>query len=185
MTNIDYKKAANFWKEKERVEMPKDMLEAAVKLYLLENPVGALATGAEDFVRCTPLECNYHNELFWIFTEGGEKFVGLEKNKNVSLAFFDNKLGFENLKSVQVTGVAEVIEPMSDWYVAFAMAKNIPVKTLQKLADEGHPMHLICIKPTKMDVLFSEFKKMGYDSRQVLEFTNEPIHTKGIEGGTI
>ena len=32
------------------------------------------------------------------------------------------------------------------------------------------PMHLLCIKPVKMDVLFSEFKKLGYDSRQVLDY---------------
>ncbi len=32
-------------------------------------------------------------------------------------------------------------------------------------------MHRLCIDPVGMDVLFSEFKKQGYDSRQKLDFT--------------
>ena len=39
---------------------------------------------------------------------------------------------------------------------------------LQKLADEGRPMHLICIRPTHANVLCSKFKEEGYSSRQAL-----------------
>ncbi len=170
MANIDYEKAANFWKEKECVEMPEELLKKAVELYFYENPVCALATGIGDYVRCTPLEYTYYQDHFWIFTEGGEKFIGLAENKNVCLAIFDSTPTFGKLKSVQVMGTAEVIEPMSDAYARFAEYKKIPIKSLEKLASEGHPMHLLCIKPTRIDVLFSEFKELGYDSRQVLEF---------------
>ena len=81
-------------------------------------------------------------------------------------------MDFGELKSVQVMGVAKLIEPMSEEYVAHAEYKKIPVGALQKLADQGRPMYLICISPVRMDVLFSEFKKQGYDSRQVLEYTS-------------
>ena len=70
-------------------------------------------------------------------------------------------------------GKAEIIEPMSELYVAHAEYKKIPITALQKLADEGHPMHLLCITPAKADVLFSDFKKQGYDSRQALDFAKE------------
>ena len=63
MTSEEYKKAVDFWKAKEC----KEMLS----------------------VRCTPLEYSYHDGCFGIFTESGEKFIGLEKNKNVSLAVFE------------------------------------------------------------------------------------------------
>ena len=53
------------------------------------NVVCALAAGIGDYVRCTLLEYSYHDGQFWIFTEGGEKFIGLERNKNVSLAVFE------------------------------------------------------------------------------------------------
>ena len=95
--------------------------------------------------------------------------IGLEKNKNVSLAIYDKNPDFGELKSVQVMGVAELIEPMSDEYVAHAEYKKVPLAALQKLADKGKPMHLFCITPTKMDVLFSDFKKQGYSSRQKIE----------------
>ena len=168
MTTEEYKEAANYWKAKECREMPMEQLKPIVEEYLNTSSVCALATGTGDHVRCTPLEYSYHDGKFWIFTEGGEKFIGLEKNENVSLAVFDKNPSFGELKSVQVMGKAAIIEPMSAEYVAHAEYKKIPVAALQNLADQGKPMHLLCIKPVKMDVLFSEFKKKGYDSRQTI-----------------
>ena len=173
MTTEEYKSAVNFWKEKDRKEMPAEQLKKTVEDYLASSSVCALATGYGDYVRCTPLEYSYHDGKFWIFTEGGEKFIGLEKNANVSLAVFDKNPSFGELKSVQAMGKAEIIEPMSELYVAHAEYKKIPITALQKLADEGHPMHLLCITPARADVLFSDFKKQGYDSRQALDFAKE------------
>ena len=173
MTTEEYKEAANYWQAKERKEMPPEQLKPIVDEYLRASSVCALATGTGDYVRCTPLEYSYHDGKFWIFTEGGEKFIGLEKNDNVSLAVFDKNPSFGELKSVQVMGKVTIIEPMSAEYIAHAEYKKIPVAVLQKLADQGKPMHLLCIKPTKIDVLFSSFKKQGYDSRQILNFAND------------
>ena len=161
MTHEEYVKAA---KEKETVQMPEKELKEAIEKYVEANNTCALATGAGEFVRCTPIEYSYHDEKFWIFSEGGEKFTGLEKNENVSLAIFDKYDGFGTLKSVQITGKAELIEPFSEVYNAHAAYKKIPMQALEKL---NPPMHLICIRPVKVDALFSEFKKDGYDSRQV------------------
>ena len=173
MTTEEYKKAATYWTSKERKEMPKDQLKSIVEEYLSAGSVCALATGTGDYVRCTPLEYSYHDGEFWVFTEGGEKFIGLEKNNNVSLAVFDKNPSFGELKSVQVMGKATIIKPMSAEYVAHAEYKKVPVAALQKLFEQSRPMHLICITPVKMDVLFSDFKKQGYDVRQVLEYTKE------------
>ena len=173
MTTEEYRSAANFWKEKERTEMPAEQLKPIVEDYLAAGSVCALATGTGDYVRCTPLEYSYHDGKFWIFTEGGEKFIGLEKNSSVSLAVFDKNPAFGSLRSVQVMGCSEIVEPMSAEYIAHAEYKKIPVAALQKLADQGHAMHLLCITPVRMDVLFSDFKKQGFDSRQVLEYTKK------------
>ena len=172
MTTEEYKVAANYWKSKEYKKMPVEELKPVVEKFLCSSTVCALATGTGDYVRCTPLEYSFHDEKFWIFTEGGEKFIGLEKNKNVSLAVFEKNPNFGELKSVQVMGQAKLIEPMNEEYVAHAEYKKIPVAALQKLADEGRPMHLLCIQPVKMDILFSEFKKQGYDSRQELVYND-------------
>lgn len=170
MTHDEYVNAAEFWNNREYKEMPVDELKTIVDDFLSSSSVCVLATGYDEFVRCTPLEYSYHDGRLWIFTEGGEKFIGLEHNKNVSLAIFEKNPSFNELKSIQIMGKAEIIEPMSELYIAHALYKKIPAAALQKLLDQGRPMHLICITPTKLDILFSEFKKKGYDSRQKLYF---------------
>ena len=114
MTTDEYKAAADFWKTKERSEMPEEQLKPAVEEYLCSSNVCALATGTGDYVRCTPLEYSYHDNKFWIFTEGGEKFIGLAENNNVSLAVFEKNPDFGSLKSVQVMGIAGIIELMQN-----------------------------------------------------------------------
>lgn len=170
MTHDEYIKAAEFWNNREYKEMPKEELKTVVDDFLSSSSVCALATGFDKLVRCTPLEYSYHDGKIWIFTEGGEKFIGLEHNKNVSLAVFEKNPNFNELKSIQIMGKAEIIEPMSELYTQHANYKKIPLASLQKLLEQGHPMHLLCITLTKMDILFSEFKKKGYDSRQKLVF---------------
>ena len=167
MTHEQFKDAADYWKNKEQTAMPEDELERAVEDYINANNTCALATGTGDYVRCTPIEYSYHDGKFWMFSEGGEKFIGLENNDNVCLAIFDKYEGFGRLKSVQVMGKAEIIEPFSEIYNAHAKFKNIPVEALRKLES---PMHLICVTPVKMEVLFSDFKENGYSSRQTLEY---------------
>ena len=107
----------------------------------------------------------YHGGKFWMFSEGGRKFIGLEKNSHVCLAIYDKYDGFGNLRSLQVTGIAAMVEPFSEEYNAHAAFKKIPLDALKKLPS---PMNLICVTPTRIDALFSDFKKDGYSVRQVL-----------------
>lgn len=167
MTQEQFKQAAEYWNKKDRKLMPEEQVKEVVENYISDNNVCALATGTGDYVRCTPLEYSYHDGKFWIFSEGGEKFIGLAKNQNVCLAIFDGYDGFHNLKSIQVMGKAEIIEPFSERYNAHAQYKKIPISALEKLVT---PMNLICVTPTKIEALFSDFKKDGYDVRQTLNF---------------
>lgn len=118
-------------------------------------------------MRCTPIEYTYHHGAFWLFSEGGEKFSALEKNKNVCLAIFDKYEGFGKLKGMQVSGVAELVKPFSDEYNAAAEFRKIPLDALKKMP---HTMNLIKVQPKKIEFLNSDFKKDGADSRQKLEF---------------
>lgn len=166
MTHEQFKEVADYWNKKERTEMPKETLKQVIDAYVNANNTCALATGTGDYVRCTPIEYSFHDDKFWMFSEGGEKFIGLEKNANVCLAIFDKYDGFGNLKSVQVMGKAEMIEPFSDTYNAHVSYKKIPLTVLQKL---DSPMNLICVTPIEIEALFSDFKKDGYSSRQTLK----------------
>lgn len=173
MTHDEFVKAASFWDEKSGVKMDDSALKREVYDYLTSASVCALATGSGDYVRCTPLEYSFHDGAFWIFTEGGHKFISLEKNSNVSLAVFDNNPSFESLRSVQVTGWAEIVEPFSEKYLRHAEYRKIPLEALRKLSLEGHPMYLIAVHPIKADVLFSSFKKAGFDPRETLVFKSD------------
>ena len=167
MTHEEYQRAANHWKVVDAAghAMGRDALTAAVEDYLRASDTCALATGADSFVRCTPIEYVYRDGCFWMFSEGGEKFRGLEHNKNVCIAVFDTYNGFGNLKGMQVTGIAEVIEPFSEEYCAAATFRKIPIEALRKLPE---PMNLIKVSPTRIEFLNSDFKKDGFSSRQQL-----------------
>ena len=92
------------------------------------------------------------------FSEGGEKFAALEKNKNVSLVIFDKYQGFGNLKGMQVTGKAVMPKYFSEEYVRAAELRKIPISALKKLP---YPMNLIKIIPDKIEFTNSEFPKTG------------------------
>ena len=159
--------AACYWEEKDadNVKLEKAELQARIEAYILANNTCALATGTGEYVRCTPIEYSYHDGCFWMFSEGGKKFIGLAKNPQVCLAIYDTYEGFGKLHGLQVMGRAELVEPFSERYNAHAAFKKIPLSALQKLSS---PMHLICVHPTRMDCLFSDFKELGCAPRQTL-----------------
>ena len=167
MTHEEFQAAIDYWKEKDAgsVKMERAKLVEAVDAYIRSKNTGALATGAGDFVRCTPLEYSYHDGAFWIFSEGGEKFIALEKNDNVCLAIFDGYGAPGGLHGMQVMGKAEMVEPFSEAYMAHAAYRKVPAELLKK---QSPPMNLIRIRPTRIDYLCSEFKKAGCSSRQSL-----------------
>lgn len=162
---MDYNKAASFWDERSAtsVKMAKESLWAEMEKFINAHNTCALATGYENFIRCTPIEYNFKNKKFWMFSEGGKKFYALKNNKNVCLAIFDPYNGFDNLGGMQITGTAEMVEPMSEDYLNMLKCKNISVEALKKLP---HKINLICVTPRQIDFLYSKFKKLGYDARQ-------------------
>jgi hypothetical protein len=168
MNHKEYEEAAGYWcrKDSENVKMERSELLRITEDYIQANDTCALAVGSGNFVRCTPIEYSYRYGAFWMFSEGGQKFIALENNHNVCLAIYDKFDGFGKLKGMQITGIAEMIEPFSKAYIEMAEYKKIPLEALKKLQ---HPMHLIRIVPVRIDFLNSEFKKYGYASRQFIE----------------
>ena len=123
------------------------------------------AVSAQNIQSQTDQQSHINDGKFGMFSEGGRKFIGLEKNSHVCLAIYDKYDGFGNLRSLQDTGIAAMVEPFSEEYNAHAAFKKIPLDALKKLPS---PMNLICVTPTRIDALFSDFKKDGYSVRQVL-----------------
>lgn len=166
---MDYEKAASFWidQEKESTHLPEDLLEKKIDAFLDAHDTCALATASSDgFVRNTPLEYNHIDGKLYLFSEGGLKFKGLKDNKNVSITVFEPYSGFAHLKSVQMQGTAEIVEPFSDEYLMAMAIKKIPEVAMRKLPQ---PMNLIKINPICFDYLDSELKEEGCSNRQHLE----------------
>lgn len=172
MTDQAYQTAARYWEEKDAVsvKMKEDQLRDMVEAYIRSNNTCALATGIGDYVRCTPIEYSWHDNSFWMFSEGGKKFIGLQKNPHVCLAIYDRYEGFGKLHGMQVMGLAEIVEPFSEDYNAHAVRKKISLEVLCKLPS---PMHLIRVRPTRIDCLFSEFKEQGCAPRQTLLYETD------------
>lgn len=171
-TDENLRAAARYWDEKDAgsVKLERAKLQAMVEDYIRANNTCALATGAGAYVRCTPIEYSYHDGCFWMFSEGGKKFIGLAENPQVCLAIYDKYEGFGRLCGMQVMGRAELVEPFSETYIAHAAFKKIPLAALKKL---DSPMHLICVHPTRIDCLFSAFKELGCGPRQTLVLEDE------------
>lgn len=172
MTKEEYQAAIHYWEEKDAVsvKLEPDKLRSMVEAYIQANNTCALATGTGDYVRCTPIEYSWHDNCFWMFSEGGKKFIGLQENPHVCLAIYDRYEGFGKLHGMQVMGLAELVEPFSEAYNAHAAWKKISLEALGKLPS---PMHLIRIHPTRIECLFSDFKQLGCSPRQTLLLGNE------------
>ena len=116
MKESGFEQAARFWdrKDADSEKMDPAKLREETDKFLLSHKVCALATGTGDMIRCTPLEYTWHDGALWIFSEGGLKFHALKENRNVCLAVFEPSYEFGRLESLQVTGTAEVVDPMSE-----------------------------------------------------------------------
>lgn len=163
---MDYEKAAGYWLEKDKnsVHMDREALEEELETFIDAHTVCALATAdLKGNVRCTPIEYCFLDRKFWMLSEGGLKFRGLEQNKRVSLAIFDSNPDFGTLGGMQVSGTAEIIEPWTEEYLALLKYRHIPEKTMRQLPE---PLNLICVTPEEIDYLNSGLKEQGYSSRQ-------------------
>ena len=172
MWTMDYDSAANYWvkKDKESVVMEPEALFSCIEAFLSEHNTCALATASSDMVRCTPIEYNYLDGCFYLFSEGGLKFRALKENKHVGLAIFDNYEGFGKVKGIQVEGEASIIEPFSEEYLKLMEYKKIPVEAMKKME---RPMNLIKISPVAYDYLNSALKDEGVGVRQHYEVRHE------------
>ena len=147
--------------------VPKNELKDAIDKFLKSHNTCALSTGADDFVRGTPIEYNYYNGNVYFLTEGGEKFAGILLNNNVSISVYDNYKGMNELAGMQVSGKAFIIEVNSDEYKEIIEAKKLNYNTIMKLPVT---LNLIKVVPEKIEFLYSRFAKKGYDSKQVYHF---------------
>ncbi len=145
--------------------MDEDALFTQIDQFISSHNTLALASSTEDFVRCTPLEYLYTDHVFYIITEGGNKFRGIMENGRVSAAIFDPYTDMKLVKGLQINAEAKIIPAGSPEYLSIMEKKNISQEDLQRM-----PVTLFLIKliPLRYEYLDTSLMQDGLDSHQMM-----------------
>ena len=164
---MDFKAAQNYWVERDKQgkKMPDGELLDAIVAYVKAHNTMALATGYGDFVRNTPVEYEWYQNAFWFLSEGGMKYIALEKNRNVCIAIWDQMN--PGCHGLQVMGTLEFIEPESSEYQEFLDYRHIGPTAFSKMP---YPMPMMRVVPSSADFFDSSLGKQGYFMRQHYDF---------------
>ncbi len=166
---LDIAHFQNFWKIQQQTakHMERDAALAHIVKFIENHNTCALATGIGDFVRCTPIEYTYMDGEFYLYSEGGDKFIGLEKNPNVSLAIFEYYGDKNDSHGLQVMGEATLYPPRCELFKKVLAFKGIPYDVMKAAKVD---VALIRITPKAYEMYDTDFVKAGYDVRQIVRF---------------
>lgn len=140
--------------------------------FLMNHNTCVLSTGFGTRVRATPVEYRYQNGFIYIYSEGGEKFANLLLNANSSIGVFNEFQGMNQLRGMQITGDAKIMEYGSDAYRSSLKLRDLDFDKVEKLP---FPLHIIQIKIIYLEFLWSGFSQMGVDIKQILRFEPLPV----------
>ncbi|MBQ3050436.1 MAG: pyridoxamine 5'-phosphate oxidase family protein, partial [Clostridia bacterium] len=107
---------------------------------------------------------------FWFVSEGGNKFIGLEKNRNVSMAIFEYYGDVRDSHGLQVMGTVVFYDNQSDEFKKLLAFKGIPYDVMKAAAVE---VAVIRVKPYLYEMYDTDFVKAGYDVRQIVRLDEE------------
>ena len=147
--------------------MPYLQLKNAIEEFLNSHNTCTLSTSYKERVRSTPIEYTYNNGFIYLISEGGEKFANLLLNNKVSMAVYEDYSGMNNLAGMQITGIASIIEKNKEEYKDIIIMKGLNLNFINNMAVN---MNIIKIKISEIEFLYSKFKKMGYEPKQIFIF---------------
>lgn len=162
--NISDKIKNMFYESSKKLE--KENLYREINKFIGLHKTCALATGSGSNIRNTPIEYIYDNNNFYFITEGGQKFAGILKNPNVSIAIYDNYKAMDRLAGLQIAGKSEIIESNCSEYYDIMKKKNLSKESLMKFQVN---LNIVKVYPVKFEFMNSDFSKSGYDIKQILK----------------
>ena len=166
---VDINHFKNFWIEQQKHAVHMDRAEALAHIegFIKKHNTCALATAYGDYVRATPIEYTFMDGAFYLYSEGGSKFIGLEHNLNVSLAIFEYYGDVRDSHGLQVMGKAELYPPRCELFKKVLAFKGIPYDVMKAAKVD---VCLIKITPEVYEMYDTDFVKKGYDVRQIVKF---------------
>jgi len=141
--------------------MPKDALMVLIEELIRRHKYMVLATGAGDFVRCTPSKFIYVNSVFYILTKGGMKFRAILKNRRVACVINDleNPDASEQF-ALQVHGVADIVPSDKEEYAEVMAMAGISEQEVRQLPEE---VFVLRITPYKYRLKMESLHEKNYD----------------------
>lgn len=133
--------------------------------FLKNHHTCTLITGYGDSVRGTPIGYIYMDESLYIFSKGGEKFLNILYNPNVSVCIYNTYKNIGELAGMQIRGEAEIIEIGSEEYLSVLKYADLDYENIVELVVE---LNLIKVNISKIEFLWAGFSKLGYGTKQVL-----------------
>ena len=163
---IKYAMKIKHLSEKNFVKLEDNKLTTAINEFLSSHNTCTLATCHLDSVRSTPIEYNYYNGSLYLLSEGGEKFANLLLNKNVSISVYEDFDKMDNLKGMQISGHASMIEDDEEFNSVLEF-KGLNIKFIKSMPIK---MNMIKIVPDKIEFLNSKFQDEGYNTKQIYTY---------------
>lgn len=161
--------AADIRKYNERfaLPVPRQQLKEQLEEVLASQKHCTLCTGFDCDVRGTVISYTYRDGTVYAFCEGTRKFVNILRNPAVCVTVFGQHRGGALAAGVQLFGQAFIRYPGTDEYRR--MFDNVQLK-YEKVMDLPFLLHGLEIKLERAEMFWANWRKQGYDPRQVYKF---------------
>ena len=113
--------------------LDKEIIEKVIKKIISNHNTCVLCTSYENYPRATPIEYIYYNDTLYFISEGGVKFANILRNNNVSIGIFDNYKNMKKIGGLQISGIVNIIDYLSEEYFQIMKLRNISINTIKKL----------------------------------------------------
>jgi hypothetical protein len=146
-------------------ELSKQEIEHLVVDFLNEQSLCVIATCSDNVPRASTVEYFPITTTIYILTEGGMKIENIIHNPTVSIAIHAPFTGWQTVKGVQITGIAEIGKRGSGVYEEGLDAFN---KRRGQIGTVPDIMIIIKVKPSKIEYLDTALGNKGFRVRHTL-----------------
>ena len=152
----------------EEKELSRETIETLITEFMNRQGTCVIATCSDNMPRASTVEFFPLGTTIYILTEGGWKVENIKKNPHVSIAVSAPFAGWEHMKGLQVTGIAEIGGKSSQIFQEGTEAYRI--RRGQENAHLPDFMKVIKIIPKKMDYIDSSLPAKGFRMKQVIVY---------------
>lgn len=147
--------------------VPEVQLLKTIEEFIIRHNTCTLSTACGKRVRGTPIEYKYKSGYFYFFTEGGEKFSNVLLNNSVSISIYENFESMMRLSGMQILGTVTTVDHDNKEYNDIL---NIGGIKPEQIKNFEIMINILKVRIDKVEFLYSKFKNMGYDVKQVYKF---------------